>query len=241
MCGVPNVGCPLVHGTDLTPDTLGGIRDGILRGIAHALSNRVAALSGVAGLVEFGDMTSQRIARALGAEVGQLHALVELVRLLPVDPRARAEAIELRTMLPQIVALQAMHGELRDVGCAVTHGGEIPPVHCVKPVLIYSMLILVDAAKRDAMPSQGSVTVAYSGDPSWVSIAVESRRGAMARVPASASDAANQRDRIGALFRQVNSSLELGVDPVSDGWNGLRLAVRLPTLAEVRRRERPDA
>ena len=239
MCGVPNVRCPLVRATDLTPDPLTGIRDGILRGIAHALSNRVAALSGVAGLVEFGDMTSQRIARALGAEVGQLHALVELVRLLPVDPRARAEAIELRTMLPQIVALQAMHGELRDVGCSVTHGGEIPPVHCVKPVLIYSMLILVDAAKRDALPSQGSVTVGYGGDSTSASIVVESRRGAAAAI--TASDVAGHRDRIGALFRQVNSPLDVGVDPVSGDWSGLRLALTLPTLAEARRRERPDA
>ena len=184
-------------------------------------------------------MTSQRIARALGSEVGQLHALVELVRLLPVDPRARAEAIELQTILPQIVALHAMHGELRDVGCSVAHDRETPPVHIVKPTLVYAMLILVDGAKRDALPSQGAVTVGYGGDPSWVSVTVESRRGSGA--VATGTDAATQRDRIGALFRQVDPTLDFGVEPLAGEWNGLRLALKLPTLAEVKRRARPDA
>jgi hypothetical protein len=171
--------------------------------------------------------------------VGQLHALVELVRLLPVDPRARAEAIELQTMLPQVVALHAMHGDLRDVACALHHDRDTPPVHLVRSVLVYAMLILVDAAKRDALPTLGSVTVGYRGDPSWVSIAVESRRGPGGA--ASQSDATAQRDRIGALFGHFDSSLDLRVDPVAGEWNGLRHALRLPTLAEAKRRDRANA
>lgn len=239
VCVVPNAHRATRSRFHLTPDPLAGIRDGILRGVAHALSNRVAALSGVAGLVEFGDMTSQRIAKALGSEVGQLHALVELVRLLPVDPRARAEAIELQAMLPQIVALHAMHGELRDVSCSVQHDRAALPVHVLRPVLVYGMLILIDTAKRDALPSQGSVTVGYRGDPEGVSIGVESRHGDGAA--STATDAATHRDRIGTMFRQLDPTLDPGVDQVAGEWKGLRLALRLPTLAEVRRRERRDA
>ena len=38
----------------------------------------------------------------------------------------------------------------------------------------------VDAAKRDVVASQGSVSLRYEGDPTWVTVAVESNRGLVA-------------------------------------------------------------
>lgn len=223
----------------MTTDPLAGIRDGVLRGIAHALSNRVAALSGVAGLVDFGDLSAERLSRALGAEVAQLGALVELVRLVPADSRQRAEALELQAVLPQIVALHAMHPDLRDIPCTLAHDGRAAPVHLKRSALVYATLLLLDAAKRDAA-SNGSVAVGYGGDPVSVTIVVESRRGPD---PAGATDDATAlRERISAVLSQLDPVLAAEVGPVTEGESrGVRIALRLPTLAEVRRRERADA
>jgi nitrogen-specific signal transduction histidine kinase len=221
--------------TALTPDPLAGIRDGILRGVAHALSNRVAALSGVAGLVEFGDLSAQRLSRALGAEVSQLGALVDLLRLLAADARQRGEAIELQAVLPQIVALHALHADLRDVVCTVAHDRETPPVHVTRSALVQAVLILVDAAKRDVVASQGSVSLRYEGDPTWVTVAVESNRGLVASD--GIDDVAQLRDRVGRLVTQLDPALGFDVGTVHVPSSGLRLALRLPTLTEVRRRE----
>lgn len=216
----------------MTPDPLAGIRDGILRGVAHAFSNRVAALSGVASLVEYGGLSPDRLARALGSEVGQLGALVELVRLLTTDPRARPEAIQIRTVLPQIVALQALDAELRDVPCIVRHDGEAPPVHLVRSALVKVVLVLVDAAKRDAL-GKGSVSVAYAGDARSVIVAVESH--CPGGSPPAADDVARLEQRLATLVAQVEPSLAVRAS-ARDGHesSGVRLEVGLPVRADAR-------
>jgi hypothetical protein len=228
-----------VRATTVTLDPLVGIRDGILRGIAHALSNRVAALSGVAGLVDFGDLSSERLSRALGSEVSQLGQLVELVRLLPSDAHAPGEAIELQTLLPVVVALHALHADLRDVACTVHHEREALPVHLGRSTFVYALLVLLDTAKRDALRGRGSVAVTYGGDAAWVTIAVDSDFPAQPTTGDSTPDADTVRQRVGALLAQIDPSLGVAVARHGDGrGNGLRLSMRLPTLLEVRRRER---
>jgi nitrogen-specific signal transduction histidine kinase len=225
----------LTRATALTSDPLAGIRDGIrdgiLRGIAHALSNRVAALSGVAGLVEFGDLSAQRLSKALGAEVAQLGALVDLLRLLAADVRQRGEAIELQAVLPQIVALHALHADLRDIACTVAHDRDAQPVHITRSALVQAVLILVDTAKRDVMASQGSVSLRYEGDPTWVTVAVERNRGAASSD--GKDDVAPLRDRVGKLVALLDPALGVDVGMVDGPSSGVRLALRLPTLAEV--------
>lgn len=219
----------------LTTDPLAGIRDGILRGIAHALSNRVAALSGVRGLVDFGDLSSQRLSLALQAEVSQLGALVDLLRLLATDSRQRGEAIGLQTVLPQVVALHALHPDLRDVPCTLVHDPETAPVHLTRSALVQSVLVLIDAAKRHALANKGSVTVACAGDPAWVTIAVESNRGPGAT--ARNDDVARLQEHIGPLIEHLDPSLALEIVSTNGDSNGVRLALKLATLKEVRRRE----
>ena len=224
----------------MTSDPLDGIRDGILRGVAHALSNRVAALSGVAGLVDFGNLPADRLSRALGAEVSQLGQLVDMLRLLPSDVRPRGEAIELQKMLPAVVALHALHADLRDVSCIIEHDRDAHPVHLGRSVFVHTVLVLIDAAKREALRDRGSVSVTYGGDASWVTVAVESMAGASP--PASSSPAGADLEmarHVGAAVARLDPSLTVEVHRHGQRLGrGVRLAVRLPTLAEVRRRER---
>ena len=228
----------LANATALTPDPFAAIRDGILRGVAHALSNRVAALSGVAGLVDFGNLPADRLSRALGSEVSQLGQLVEMVRLLPSDARPRGEAIELRTMLPAVVALHALHADLRDVACTIHHDRDAQPVHLGRSAFIHAVLVLIDAAKRDALRNRGSVALSYRGDATWVTVAVESLAGATSSAPKSSAGDGPDLRHVSAAVAQLDPSLTVDVQSRRDDpRRGLRLELRLPTLLEVRRRE----
>lgn len=233
---IPNAGSEPTRASPIAPDPLAGIRDGILRGFAHALSNRVAALSGVAGLLDFGDLPASRVSRALGSEVGQLGQLVELLRLLPSDARPRGEAVELQSTLPLVVALHAMHADLRDVACTVRHDREASPVHLRQSAFVHAMLVLIDAAKRDAMSGSGSVTVSYGGDAAHVVVIVESDR-AVGASPVDADPGALGQ-RVVATVALIDSTLSVGAASRDGPAHGVRLELRLTTLAEVRRRER---
>jgi hypothetical protein len=224
----------------LTTDPLDGIRDGILRGVAHALSNRVAALSGVAGLVDFGDLPPDRLSRALGSEVSQLGQLVELLRLLPSDTRPRGEAIELKTLLPAVVALHALHADLRDVPCTIQHDRDAHPVHVSRSTFVHAVLVLIDAAKRDVLRDRGGVSLTYGGDSAWVTVAVESLAGAAPPAPGgSAGTDLDLRRLLSAAVAELDPSLTVDIQRRGQGpGSGLRLELRLPTLLEVRRRER---
>ena len=224
----------------MTTDPLDGIRDGILRGVAHALSNRVAALSGVAGLVDFGNLPADRLARALGSEVSQLGHLVELLRLLPSDARPRGEAIELKTLLPAVIALHALHADLREIPCTIRHDGDAHPVHLGRSAFVHAVLVLLDAAKRDVLRERGSVSLTYAGDSAWVTIAVESLAGVAQNAPSASPGAElDLRRLVGAAVAQLDPSLVVDVQRRSQRpGSGLRLELRLPTLLEARRRER---
>jgi hypothetical protein len=207
----------------LTTDPLDGIRDGILRGVAHALSNRVAALSGVAGLVDFGDLPPDRLSRALGSEVSQL-----------------GEAIELKTLLPAVVALHALHADLRDVPCTIQHDRDAHPVHVSRSTFVHAVLVLIDAAKRDVLRDRGGVSLTYGGDSAWVTVAVESLVGAAPPAPGgSAGTDLDLRRLLSAAVAELDPSLTVDIQRRGQGpGSGLRLELRLPTLLEVRRRER---
>lgn len=224
----------------MTTDPLDGIRDGILRGVAHALSNRVSALSGVAGLVAFGNLPADRLSRALDSEVSQLGQLVELLRLLPSDIRPRGEAIELKTLLPGVIALHALHADLREIPCTIHHDRDAQPVHLGRSVFVHTVLVLIDAAKREALRDRGSVSLTYTGDSEWVAIAVESLPGASS--PAAGGTGATDlevRRLVGAAVAALDPSLSVDVQRRGQRpGSGLCLELRLPTLLAVRRRER---
>ena len=224
----------------MTTDPLDGIRDGILRGVAHALSNRVAALSGVAGLVDFGNLPPDRLSRALGSEVSQLGQLVDMLRLLPSDMRPRGEPIELKTLLPAVVALHALHADLRDVPCTVHHDRDTHPVHLSRSVFVHAILVLLDAAKRDVLRDRGSVSLTYTGDSAWVTVGVESVVGAAPAVSGGSAGADLEvKRRVGAAVAELDPSLAVDVQRRNQRpGGGLRLELRLPTLLEMRRRER---
>jgi len=219
------------------------LRDAILRGMAHALSNRVAALGGISGLADPGEIWTERLSKALNDEARRLEDILRLMRLLPNDGRGEAGAIELQPLIPDIIALHAYHSALLQVECAAVYERETMPVFANRPQLVHAVLLMVDAAKRHAHAHGGRVSVSYAGDADRVTIRVATepsaapvKGGAVAR-----ENTAPTATALRAAIAGVGGPSEVAV--TADGEQ-LRIELPVPTLAAGRRAQlaaRPTA
>jgi hypothetical protein len=148
------------------------------------------------------------------AEIARLQKASALVGLLPA--RGQAEALEIAPVLHDAIAIHAHHPHTRTVECAVVAAGEPQPVRVPRWALLRLLLIMVDAAKAGARDAQRSaVMLELSGDAASVRVRAATR-------DAGGAYAAEMAALCGGTLTQDNEMLVL----------------TLPSLTEVRRRER---
>jgi hypothetical protein len=217
------------------------LRDAILRGMAHALSNRVAALGGIGSLVDPGQIWTERLSKALDDERRRLEDILRLMRLLPDDGRGEPGAVELQPLIPDVIALHAYNSALLQVVCTAAHDRETMPVFANRPRLVHLLLLAIDAAKRFAQARGGKVAVAYSGATESVTIRIATEPG----VPSSATAAAPVID-IATSAAAAESALRAAAArpgaqcdvAVASAGDQLSIEIIVPTLAAGRRGER---
>jgi hypothetical protein len=192
------------------------LSDDLLAGLVHALNNRVTALSVCAELAGFGD--SQVLADGvLLSEVARLQRTTALMAQLPA--RGHPEALEIVPVLQDAIAIHAHHPRMRGTDCSVQAPGELQPVRVPRWAFLRLMLMVVDAAKAGANDAgRAAATLHLSSDERTVRLRAAARdvEGGYATEMASLCG--------GALARE-----------------GDDLVLTLPSLAELRRRERSDA
>ena len=195
--------------------------DGILRGLNHALSNRIVTLGTLAEFVGAASGRGEQLGRALGEEVERLEELLEKFRMLPADIGLKPEPAHLSELLSEIVSLHQYHVDFRDVACAVIGDPDTLPVLTSRSTLIRTLLILLTAAKRAAL-SRGESTVAlrYGGDRSTVTVTIE----------------AGTLDEGSTTTTEVSQPFELRAE--CDPRGAVRYRLRVVTLVEGRRRAR---
>jgi hypothetical protein len=190
------------------------LSDDLLAGLVHSLNNRVTAISVCAELAGLGD--EQMLGGGmLVAEVSRLQQASALVALLPA--RGHAEALEIGPVLHDAVAIHAHHPRMRAVECAVEIADATPPVRVPRWALLRVLLMMVDAAKARAQdaPQGTSAIVRLAGDANAV------------RVHASPREAAG-------VYAAEMAAVCGGTLSHEDG----ELVLTLPSLTELRRRER---
>ena len=128
------------------------IQDEIVRGIAHAMSNRVASLS--AGLYVLGENGTASAASvgALQSELDRMEQLLVQLRMLPAE-HVPVEPLLASESALTAVALHAHHGELRNVPCVVEDAGNVPPARAEPHALLHALLVAITAAKQSAQVS----------------------------------------------------------------------------------------
>lgn len=191
------------------------ISEQLLKGLVHALNNRVASLSAFVELAKLGDDEEDPLA-ALTGEIEQLHRVNALFGLLP--QRATApEAVELRAVLDDAVRLHEHHPRFRDAHLNVTTDGVPDVVRAPRWALLRTMVVLVHVAKREARSAHrgAGAVVRLRADDEMVSAHVAAHEPPSADLEALAA-------QCGGRVAHVNDEL----------------VFTMPSLRELRRRER---
>ncbi len=211
-----NADAPTPHSSDSTPvDDWPTLSNDLLQGLVHALNNRLSALGALMELARLRDEKLDPLTE-LPTEIAQLQELTGLFALLP-ERRAEAEALELSAALNDAVRLHEHHLKLRAERYEVRYEGATPPVRAPRWALVRALVMLVHAAKRTGGPageSSGAPIIVRSDDAT-VSVCVSTSARASGDLLAAG-------ERAGGEFTHENDLL----------------IFRLPTLSELRRRER---
>jgi hypothetical protein len=190
------------------------LSDALMRGLVHALNNRVAALSALAELAALGDneLTAQRVLPGELARLQQVNLLFRLMLTEEVPP----EALELAPVLDDALALHAHHSRLRTVRCEVVRHGTVLPLRAPRWALFRLLLILLEWAKHHADDTSASVAVLrVTGGEETIELTVSAR---------------SEPGRYAlAMAELCGGTLQSGADGIT---------ARLPTLPELRRGER---
>lgn len=191
------------------------ISEELLKGLVHALNNRVASLSAFVELARLGDEEEDPLA-ALAAEIEQLHGVNALFGLLP-QRAAGPESLELRVALDDAIRLHEHHPRLRDGHVRVTADGAPGVVRAPRWALVRAMVMLVHVAKREARSGREGATanIRVLADDETVSVHVAAPEPPSVDLEAFAACC-------GGRIARVNDELVLA----------------MPSLRELRRRER---
>lgn len=127
------------------------VQEALLRGLNHALSNRLASLGAIAMLLDGEDPPEARMLAALTGDVGRLEELLRMFRALPAAGEPQRIAVRVRDALTRAAALMEHHPICREV--AVSVGDEPPdaePVRLLAPDPLRASICLLAAVSRGA-------------------------------------------------------------------------------------------
>lgn len=142
---------------------LAAARDAALRGLVHALSNRVGTVGAIAGMLDPAAPVAGVAAEVLRGEGERLEQLLEEFRRLAAEPAAAPEPVHLPDLLAGVAALHAHHPLLRDLPCAVVGAEALPPVLAEPAAVADALLAALDTAKAAASSAGGAGAVRLVG------------------------------------------------------------------------------
>lgn len=183
--------------------------ENVLRGIAHSLNNRAAALSAAVELVRDPTEDESTVTSILGTELERVTELVAILRAISV-PRP-SEAFSPADAAKDVLTVLRVHAEHRDCRFSLEAGGA-DPIRVPRWLFVRAMVALGSSAAR----STKDVTIKADVHDDWF----------VARVPAT-KDAARSVYLTEAA-RAMNGETFSEADAVG---------FRIPTLAAIRRRE----
>ncbi len=206
------------------------IQEEIVRGIAHAMGNRVATLS--AGLHLLRDRTVVMQDPMLQSELDLLERLLVQLRELAGDT-TQPEALLATDSARTAIALCLHHGRFRDRTVGVDDSGAVPPVRAVPAALMRAIIVALVAAGDVAGNNRSAqVTLSLASDDDVV------------RITATADARADSVTGVVSESAAAGTGYQLAASAISwllgsSGGRGLALGsgcvVEVPTLAASRR------
>ena len=187
--------------------------EAILRGVAHALNNRAAALSALAELSqEPTDDDPEATKSILNSELLRVSELARAVRLLG-PTRPGTEAFAPRDIVGDAIELLRLHSEQRERVISIDTSSA-PPVRVPRWMFVRSLVAL--CASAAATGKAAHVQVSVTGDGDWVVVRIDG-------VPASVAELSPYTTELARA---------MGGDVLASAFG-----FRLPSLPALRQRE----
>lgn len=127
------------------------VSEALVRGMAHALSNRIATIGTIAELLRVSAEDPRAMSEMLGIETERLDDLLEQMHALSARSGGRMEAMRLSDAVAGAMDLHSYHPERRAIAVTVEPGDESRPVLGDPLQLQRQLLILLDAATHAAL------------------------------------------------------------------------------------------
>jgi len=148
-----------------------GLVEEALHGLHHALNNRIGALSALIELLRLDGVPADGSGfDGLTSELVRLEDCSRLVRLLPGDTMASAEALMLEDVLADVFAIHRFLHGVREVPVTIAPPHFVEPVRAERWAIIRVLTLLLNDAKRLAGRLHTGVRVATESDDRWVSV-----------------------------------------------------------------------
>jgi hypothetical protein len=201
------------------------VHDELLRGIAHALSNRIATLAATVYMYEAGDVPPETVMESVRTETARMETVLGLLRALPERRHAEPEPATANEACALAVSLHAHHPDFRDVACDIVVDAAVYPIWAEPHAMCHALLVALTTAKRHAS-ADGTIKVRVTGTADVVQFRVHATPGI------GESDAASEHDAKAATWLLERHGGTARVVP--DGC-----ALEVPTLVAARRVRKP--
>jgi nitrogen-specific signal transduction histidine kinase len=193
-------------------DAWATLSETLVRGLAHALSNRIATIGTIAELLRVEGDDPAAMAQMLGDETMRLEELLEQMRALSARQSRRQEAMRLSDAVAAAMSIHSCHPDRRAVSVTIEPGDDSRPVLGDAVRLQRELLLLLDAATQAAL--------AHASRAVRVRFALQ---GAAGVVRLSVGDAAV----VGALPECAPGTIALGVE---EGDASVMYLLAIPAL-----------
>ncbi|MCO4099433.1 hypothetical protein [Gemmatimonas sp.] len=134
-----------------------GIQDDLLRGLAHAISNRLATIIAAAGVLDVPETPDPRFLDGLRSDADRLDGLLTLLRQLPRRADADLEPLLLSDALETARRLVNEHPDLRGRTITPVFTGDVVPARAEPTAVLHAMIVALLGASRGGA---GPITVA---------------------------------------------------------------------------------
>ena len=185
----------------------------LLRGLVHAMNNRITALSAYAELAAVDEEALE--VDMLRREIQRLHQVSSFVSALATRSDER-EALELSGVVELALEIHSHHPRMRSVPCTLEQSGAILPVRVPRWAMLRLALLMIDAAKRAGSEANANAVAI------WVSGTDVAVRLDFASAEPLGRDAVELARHCGGTLSHANGETVL----------------ELPSLLELRRREK---
>ena len=183
--------------------------ESVLRGIAHALNNRAAALAALVELTSDPPEQPAMLREILDTEQQRVRDLVQAVRSIAV-PRGGPEALQPADIAVDVGAVLALHADLRDSGVQID-ATQASPIRAPRWAFARALIGLAAGVPGADRTTPRRVAIGTEGD--WVIVTVD------------------DPGRVTSTL-VIELTRLMGGEPLAD-----RYGIRMPTLAALRRRE----